>query len=542
MRWLIIPRGMAAVAGSVLLSSYKLAPGAVGAVPPPHDRLIAMRGWAWAGVVALVAAWGDGMSGAPADAAGHDASSPADASGGDASADASTLDAAPPACDLDPGLPEPPVCAQSVPWAAYIGDELLDGRAAAFILTMDGSPGEPELASGDLDVRNGLPTLWSFAPDGSALAFMTSAGLHATPITGAGPGEIREVSGPFTANGFITWWEWSPDGTKLAYVADQERARVRELWMLDLAPLTDGISDYITDRWVWAPDGRSVVFRNGGSLYTARVACGAITDGPRLVTSLISMSEVMSPEGNELFYLGRIDAATAALYRADLTVTPPAVSQISEPGAITFDSTLAWSPTAPRLAFRTTRRLEVLDGTTGERSIVSGPLVADGRVFRFAWSPDGQSIAYTANQLDVSRVELFHVDMSGPAPRRRRRVSLPVVYQLFVLELVWSGDSSHLAYTANQDAEARRELYAAARADGVMGEPVRLNPPLERDEAGVRDVSWSPDGTRLLYISNEAGAGVDDAFAVALAAPGEAAPINGAPDAFYVAWAPCPSR
>lgn len=33
MRWLIIPWGVAAVAGSVLLWSYKLAPGAVGAVP-----------------------------------------------------------------------------------------------------------------------------------------------------------------------------------------------------------------------------------------------------------------------------------------------------------------------------------------------------------------------------------------------------------------------------------------------------------------------------------------------------------------------------
>lgn len=33
MRWLVIPWGIAAVAGSVLLWSYKLAPGAVGAVP-----------------------------------------------------------------------------------------------------------------------------------------------------------------------------------------------------------------------------------------------------------------------------------------------------------------------------------------------------------------------------------------------------------------------------------------------------------------------------------------------------------------------------
>ncbi len=434
---------------------------------------------------------------------------------------------------------------------------------------------------------------------------MTSAGLHATPITSAGPGELREVSGPFSADGFITWWEWSPDGTKMAYVADQEEERVRELWVLDLASdepaqrvnapfdgpggfvddfypslpawspdssmllfragraqtandelyvadvsgatpsppvaLTDGISDDIADRWVWGPDGRSVAFRFDGSLYTARVACGAITDGPHLVTSQISMSEVMSPDGNELFYLGRIDAATAALYRADLTVTPPVSTQISEPGGITFDSTLAWSPTAPRLAFRTDRRLQVLDGTTGELSTVNGPLVAGGRVFRFAWSPDGQSIAYVANQLDVDQVELFHVDTSGPAPGQRRRVSLPVVHDGWVANFWWSSNSSHLAYTANQDQAARIELYAAARADGVMGTPVRLNPPLQRDGARVFQVVWSPDGSRLLYDSNDAGAGISDAFVVALAAPGDASPINGAPDVFYMAWAPCPA-
>ncbi len=305
--------------------------------------------------------------------------------------------------------------------------------------------------------------------------------------------------------------------------------------------LTDGISDDIADRWVWGPDGRSVAFRFDGSLYTARVACGAITDGPHLVTSQISMSEVMSPDGNELFYLGRIDAATAALYRADLTVTPPAVSQISEPAGITFDSELAWSPTAPRLAFRTNRRLEVLDGTTGERSTVNGPLVAGGRVFRFSWSPDGQSIAYVANQLDVDQVELFHVDMSGPAPSQRRRVSLPAAHDVLVANVWWSPDSSHLAYTANQDQATRIELYAAARADGVLGTPVRLNPPLQRDGARVFQVDWSPDGSRLLYDSNDAGAGISDAFVVALAAPGDASPINGGPDVFYLAWAPCPA-
>ncbi|HEU5060393.1 MAG TPA: hypothetical protein VFU21_27870, partial [Kofleriaceae bacterium] len=226
---------------------------------------------------------------------------------------------------------------------------------------------------------------------------------------------------------------------------------------------------------------------------------------------------------------------------ADLTVTPPVVTQISEPAGITFDSTLAWSPTAPRVAFRTDRRLEVLDGTTGLRSLVNGPLVAGGRVFRFAWSPDGQSIAYTANQLDPDQVELFHVDMSGTGPSRRRRVSLPAAHDVSVADFWWSRDSSHLAYTADQDVAERIELYAAARVDGVMNTPVRLNSALQRDGARVLFARWSPDDSRLLYNSNDAGVGISDAFVVALAAPGDAAPVNTAPGVFDLAWAPCPA-
>jgi Tol biopolymer transport system component len=562
-----------------------------------------MRVGIWAVLAALVAACGDDLSAARVDAASSDGRLP-----DDATSDGPSLDAAP-VCELDPGLPAPPACAQSAPWAGYLGDELVNGRADIFLVRMDGSPGMPALASGGQQV---LQTRWSVSPDAAMVAFSTGDGagpwrLHAAPITSAGPGEVRELSGPFTADGSVTWWAWSPDGTKIAYIADQEQERVRELWVLDVASegpaqrvnapfespggsvfdeapflptwspdssmllfragynaildeelyvagvsgamplppvaLTNDHNEQTPDQWVWSADSRAVAFRQlaSGFLYAARVACGAIVDGPHLVSSQLSLGEVLSPDGHEMLYVARLDPDTAALFRADLTVSPPASVQVSEAADIRYDSVLAWSPTAPRVAIRTAGQLQVLDGTTGVRSVVNGPLTDGGQVVTFAWSPDGQSIAYRANELDVDQMELFHVDMSGSSPGESKRVSLRAEHDVWVGDPWWSPDSLHLAFTENLDQQDRIELYVAARGGGVLGQPVKLNPSLQRSGAHVSGVRWSPDGSRLLYISNDAGALILDAFVVSLAAPGDATQINGAPDAFQVAWAPCPT-
>jgi Tol biopolymer transport system component len=342
---------------------------------------------------------------------------------------------------------------------------------------------------------------------------------------------------------------WSPDSSMLLFRAGRNFSDDDELYVADVSGATPAPPVSLTSdtddnalRWAWSTDGRTVVFYTTVSLSIARVACGAIVDGPHRITTQLSRGEQLSVEGDALVYLERIDAQTAVLNRADLTVMPPTSTPISEPLPVTFDSDLAWSPTAPYLAFRTESDLEVVDGTTGERSVVNGPLVEDGRVRQFGWSPDGQSIVYLANELDVNQTELFHVDMSGSEPAARERVSLATAHDLGIASFWWSSDSSHLAYTANQDVEARGELYAASRADGVMGSPVRLNPPLQRDGARILLASWSPDGSRLLYNSNDAGPGVSDGFVVGLATPGDATPINSAPDVFEVGWAPCPAR
>lgn len=507
-------------------------------------------------------------------------------------------------CELAPYEPQPLQCKQTAAWFGYWRDVVNNsGGEQVAVVEIGDTPGDILVASGDkrptpdnwsfspdggavtfIERYSGFP--WN---------------LYVTMLTSDGPGEPRTVSGPFKVNGLVRWYAWSPDGRKIAYTADQEHDAA-ELWVLDLE--SDGYAQrvnppleylgwvdngsqppfvwspdsrrllyrashdepeqfdlYVVDvsgvapappirltqdldgtpRWfAWTPDGTAVAFTIGSvdsGLYLARVGCDDV-DGPHRFADW-AITARFSPSGDELYFLGE-SADGNALYRADLTETPPVAEVISEGAQSPVAGEPAWSSTGIRVAFLTNSgRLELLDGVSGEREIVNGPLVNNGGVYSFAWSPDGNSIAYAANQLDYTKIELFHVDLSGDAPARRRRVSPSVGHSFHVDNILWSPDSSHVAYRANQDDALRIELYAAERQGGFVGAPSKLNEDLTRDNASTGEARWSPDGTRVLYIADDRGAFLIDLFVVELESPGQPTLIDG-PDLGAAQWAPCP--
>jgi dipeptidyl aminopeptidase/acylaminoacyl peptidase len=117
-------------------------------------------------------------------------------------------------------------------------------------------------------------------------------------------------------------------------------------------------------------------------------------------------------------------------------------------------------------------------------------------VFELAWvsnprlSPDGDSVAYCVNTVDREaneyRSAIFVAAVDGSSPPRNltagRRIDA---------EPRWSPDGSRLAFVSNRDG-GPRQLYVLAVAGG---EPLRLTD-LPED---VRDPCWSPDGTRLAF-------------------------------------------
>jgi Tol biopolymer transport system component len=424
----------------------------------------------------------------------------------------------------------------------------------------DDGPGQLRTISGPFKV-DGIPGEYAWSPDGRKIAYVADQEHEASELWVLDlddDGYAQRVNPPLEFLGGVGLFEgvppfeWSPDSRGLLYSGYLDDPEERDLYFTDVSGPSPGptvrlTSDLAGDvrKFSWSPDARVVSFVVGApssAMFVARIGCGG-AEGPWRITET-GWLERFSADGRSLLYLDNVAGGAEderALRRADLTVTPPVSTTISESVILSMPVLQPqWSPADERLAMLIGRRLEVLDGATGLRHVVNSPLVANRWVQAYAWSPDGGSIAYTANQEDYFKFELYHVDMSGPAPARKRKVSPTVAHDIMVDSLLWSPDSSHLAYRANQDVAGRQELYAAERADGNLGVPVRMNAPLTRDGALVYQTRWSPDGSRLLYGANDTGAFMTQLFVVALSLPGEATSVADGPDAGEAAWAPCP--
>jgi Tol biopolymer transport system component len=169
---------------------------------------------------------------------------------------------------------------------------------------------------------------------------------------------------------------------------------------------------------------------------------------------------------------------------------------------------------------------------------VNDYIIDQGRLHDIQWSSDNQRIAYTADAAVEDVIELYVVDVSGSPPWASERVN--VTFSSFDQDVLWFGfsaDSRWLAFVANQDDVDRFDLYIADVGGATPGAPVRVNPTTSEVAAPPPTVSWSPDGTRLLYLAEGALDGAGGLWVSNVDSGGAAAPVKVA--AAYVAhWAP----
>ena len=111
-------------------------------------------------------------------------------------------------------------------------------------------------------------------------------------------------------------------------------------------------------------------------------------------------------------------------------------------------------------------------------------------------SPDGQQVAFVVTTLSEERDQylsnIWLVTAAGGTPRRLttgdRRDAAPR----------WSPDGTRLAFVSQRHGQKRSQLYVMP-LDG--GESVRLTELAQ----GVAEPVWSPDGTRLVFVSRVGG-------------------------------------
>ncbi len=182
-------------------------------------------------------------------------------------------------------------------------------------------------------------------------------------------------------------------------------------------------------------------------------------------------------------------------------------------------------------------RVDMTTAPPGSPQLVNDYIIDQGRLYDIQWSNDGKRIAYSADAAVEDVIELYVVDVSAPPPWTSERVN--VAFTSFDQDVLWyafSADSRWLAYVANQDDTDDFDLYIADVSGATPGTPVRVNPSGELISSPSY-VSWSPDGTRLVYMAAGAVGSGGGLWVANVDSTGAAAPthlgING-----YHAWSP----
>jgi len=348
-----------------------------------------------------------------------------------------------------------------------------------------------------------------------------------TVLTGCGtsgeggvPGDeivIAKVSVTPTVGGLrsVNAFSWAPDSSRIAYLARQDTTAV-ELFSStpESAANNEKVSAALVtggnvESFLWSPDLNR----------TNRIAYLADQDEINVLELYTSR-----PDGVENQKVSGLLAAGGEVF-ATFAWVPPSVKS----------DTLIFLANKDSAA-----KVELYASIDNGSSIIklSDTLVDGGNVVDFAISPDGQFVAYKADQESKGLFELFSVPIAGGTVVNvsRQINSNP----LRVINFAWAPDGSRIAFTAQSDLTAGDVDLFTNQPRGNNPLRVSISLPVGGE---VRDFLWSPNTALIVYAASVVG-GSPNRFELFSTRPGSQdnnnisgfLPISSSVGAF--AWAP----
>jgi tricorn protease len=293
------------------------------------------------------------------------------------------------------------------------------------------------------------------------------------------------------------WTMWGADGKQIYYVSD--RSGTNNIWSQALKGQPKQLTNFTTGRVLFPSisyDGKQIVFERDFRLWSINLESGKAAEIPVTLRGAATspISERVTPQADELALSpdgkkvavvarGEIFAASAKDGGEAARVTKTAAAE----------SFATWSGDSKKLVYSSERngtmQLFQYDFTTETET----QLTTTGNDFSPIFSPDGKSMAFIRNGRS-----LMVYDVAAKQERELCKLFIDSPPLLGKRSFAWSPDNKWIAFlTASPETRSYANISVVA-ATGGNARPVSF---LANSNAGA--ISWSPDGTYLLFDTSQ---------------------------------------
>jgi len=190
---------------------------------------------------------------------------------------------------------------------AYIDDETTTEEF--YVLNSDGTNRQQIEIRANNDIFLSFPTVLTWSPDGSKLAFGNRSGGEFDIFTvNVETAETKQLTDTPVDDSNPNW---SPDGEQILYEHEESSSEKDDLYTINvndgsISKLTD--NSYDDELGFWSPNGEKIAFRsdrNEGGIYTMDA------DGSNVqkIADVLGDDLTWSPDGSQLLYMTRNESA-----------------------------------------------------------------------------------------------------------------------------------------------------------------------------------------------------------------------------------------